>query len=453
MQLTDIEDLDRLKRINEALMERVEKSMDQQGNAFSLFQTALNLDGQVRRRTDELSNALRNLEVSNTELAKAKEFAEQANISKTRFLAAASHDVLQPLQAAQLSISALNELQETREGVKLVNQMQNAMDTMSDLLRTLLEISKLDAGVMQPQIELISLQEVFKSLRSDFLPIAKAKNLTLRFRKTDHIILSDRHMFRRILQNLISNALRYTQTGGVLVGARLRRKNTVYIEVFDTGIGIDEDQYDAIFDEFHRSYSPNTHADEQEPGLGLGLSIVHRMVKSLNHDLKLSSKHNRGSSFKIGVRKSHTHFPEQQPAVEKKLTGLRTLNNKQVVIVENDVNVLEAMKKLIKSWGCEILSARSKSECLAKIDDTILDGKPTFKPDFILADQHLDFGELGIDTINQLRDDFNKPIPALLVTADMSEQLIQQAKAVDIELLSKPLKPIQLRNIMNHLTK
>ena len=198
MPVHDVDEIERLKKINAALIGRVERSMDQQGNAFSLFQTAINLENRIKSRTEELNATLRRLEQTNIDLVAAKESAEQANISKTRFLAAASHDVLQPLNAAHLSVSALADLQTTKEGTLLVRQVERSLDTMSELLRTLLDISKLDAGVVKPEPVEVSLEQMFQSLRSDFQPIADKKGLRLRFRPTQFSLISDRTLLRRV---------------------------------------------------------------------------------------------------------------------------------------------------------------------------------------------------------------------------------------------------------------
>jgi signal transduction histidine kinase len=288
MPIDDIDDIDRLKRINAALISRVERSMDQQGNAFSLFQTAINLEGRVRKHTDELRGALRRLEQSNLDLVGAKESAELANLSKTRFLAAASHDVLQPLNAAHLSVSALSDLQTTAEGRHLVGQVERALETMEDLLRTLLDISKLDAGVVRPEIADVPLEPLFQSLMSDFQPLAAKKGLDLRFRSTDLAVRTDRSMFRRILQNVVSNALRYTERGGVLVAAR-SRGDRILVNVVDTGTGIPPDQHQAVYEEFHRGANA-LDGDRHGGGLGLGLSIVRRMVDALSHQIAFTSR-------------------------------------------------------------------------------------------------------------------------------------------------------------------
>ena len=251
MSLSDIDDVIRLQKINAALVDRVEQAMDQQRNAFSLFQTAISLEGQVRRRTDELTSTLRTLEETNIELARQKDISEGANRSKTQFLAAASHDILQPLNAAQLTISSLYDLQVSEQARQMVNQVERSLDTMNELLRTLLDISKLDAGVTTPRFASVPIPPILASLLSDLRPIAEKKGLRLRVAVTNDCVYTDRLMLRRALQNLITNAIRYTDRGGVLIGTR-RRGDDISIEVIDTGAGIHEDQLEMIFEEFHR---------------------------------------------------------------------------------------------------------------------------------------------------------------------------------------------------------
>ncbi|RWF46051.1 MAG: hybrid sensor histidine kinase/response regulator, partial [Mesorhizobium sp.] len=368
MPLRDIDDVDRLKKINAALVSRVERSMDQQGNAFSLFQTAISLENRVRNRTEELHATLRRLEQSNIELSAAKENAELANLSKTRFLAAASHDVLQPLNAAHLSVSALAEVQTSEEGKKLVRQVERSLETMEDLLRTLLDISKLDAGVVQPEIGDVSLETLFSSLRSDFLPEAEKKGLSLKFRPVNVVVRSDRTLLRRILQNILSNALRYTRSGGVLVGTR-HRGDTIRIDVADTGCGIAEDQREAVFEEFHRGTS--TLADGGlAGGLGLGLAIVRRMAAALGHPVTFSSRVGRGTIFHIDV-------PIGMAAAEP-ATGIADMDRPRgyglfgtkVLLVENDADVLSAMTSLLERWQCLVRAATSTDDALDLLGDT-----------------------------------------------------------------------------------
>ncbi|MDX8450275.1 ATP-binding response regulator [Mesorhizobium captivum] len=444
MPLRDIDDIEKLKKINAALVGRVERSMDQQVNAFSLFQTAISLENQVRTRTEELHTTLRRLERSNIELSAAKENAELANLSKTRFLAAASHDVLQPLNAAHLSVSALAEVQTSEEGKKLVRQVERSLETMEDLLRTLLDISKLDAGVVQPEIGDVSLEALFSSLRSDFLPEAEKKGLSLKFRPVNVVVRSDRTLLRRILQNILSNALRYTRSGGVLVGTR-HRGDTIRIDVADTGCGIPDDQREAVFEEFHRGISTLVDGG-LAGGLGLGLAIVRRMAAALGHPVTFSSKVGRGTIFHIDVPvgMGAAAEPAAGAADMERPRGYGLFGTK-VLLVENDADVLSAMSSLLERWQCLVRAATSTDDALDLIGDT------DWVPDIVIADQHLDGGDLGTSTIAEVRDYLGRPVPALIVTADGSELVAKAARAAGIELMRKPLKPAQLRALLAHL--
>lgn len=436
--------LEKLEKINAALMERVERSMDQQGNAFTLFQTAIGLESRVRRRTDELAATLRRLEVSNRALSSAKEAAEAANISKTRFIAAASHDVLQPLNAANLSISALAEVQTTDQGRRLVRQVEQSLATMEELLRTLLDISKLDSGVMRPEIITASLDEVFASLRADFAPIAAARGLAIRFRESGAFVRTDRTMLRRILQNIISNAIRYTRSGGVLVGVR-QRGATLRVDIADTGIGIPADQFEAIFAEFHRG--PATAADPSDHGgLGLGLAIVRRMVQALGHDIAFTSRQGHGTVFHLTLPAAQRPAPSASGDRETtKRPSADGLAGVRVLVVENDRAVMEAMVALLEGWRCSVRLASQTEEALDLLGDT------GWTPDIILADQHLDNGDLGSNTIDHARYYLQRAVPAVIITADPSDKLLVRARQTGIELMRKPLRPAELRALMTHL--
>lgn len=442
MPLNDIQDVERLKKINAALVSRVERSMDQQGNAFSLFQTAISLENRVRMRTEELHSTLRRLEQSNMALSAAKESAEYANLSKTRFLAAASHDVLQPLNAAHLSVSALAEVQTSEEGRKLVRQVERSLQTMEDLLHTLLDISKLDAGVVEPETTDVNLETLFSALRSDFQPIAETKGLSLRFRPVAIAVRSDRTLLRRILQNILSNALRYTRRGGVLVGTR-QRGNMIRIDVADTGCGIPEDQREAVFEEFHRGPRMSD-AELAGGGLGLGLAIVKRMAGALGHPVTFSSTVGRGTIFHIDVPVSTHPVPEPGTVEAERQPGYGLFGTK-VLLVENDADVLAAMTSLLERWQCTVRAATSTDEALDALGDT------DWVPDIIIADQHLEGGDLGTMTVSQVRDYLGRAVPALLVTADPSESVMNAARAAGIEFMRKPLKPAQLRALLAHL--
>ncbi|WP_315920016.1 hybrid sensor histidine kinase/response regulator [Mesorhizobium sp. SP-1A] len=442
MSLGNVDDVERLKKINAALVGRVERSMDQQGNAFSLFQTAILLENRVRTRTEELHQTLRRLEQSNIELSAAKESAEQASLLKTRFLAAASHDVLQPLNAAHLSVSALAEVQTSEEGRKLVRQVERSLETMSDLLRTLLDISKLDAGVVQPEISDVNLEVLFSSLRSDFQPMAAVKGLKLKFLPTSAVVRSDRTLLRRILQNVLSNALRYTRTGGVLVGIR-RRQSAVRIDVADTGCGIPEEEREAVFEEFHRAAAGSDAG--QGAGLGLGLAIVRRMAGALGHPVTFSSRVGRGTIFHIDVPLVAGATAEPSAPMEMEHPPGYGLFGSKVLLVENDADVRRAMASLLERWQCQVRPAASTDDALDALGDT------GWIPDIVIADQHLDQGDLGTSTVAEVREYLGRPVPALIVTADPSPEIAAAARAAGIELMRKPLKPAQLRALLAHL--
>lgn len=444
MALGHIEDIERLKKINAALINRVERSMDQQGNAFSLFQTAIGLESLVRSRTDELHSALRRLEQSNAELIDARDRAEQANISKTRFLAAASHDVLQPLNAAHLSVSALTDVQTTAEGKRLVRQVERSLETMETLLRTLLDISRLDAGVVRPDLTSVSLEQLLQGLRSDFLPLAERKGLKLRFASTTCVVRTDRTLMRRVLQNIVANAIRYTTKGGVLVGIRRRGEN-IRIEIADTGCGIPEDQRERIFEEFHRGVAVDE-SGLSGAGLGLGLAIVWRMAETLGYRVSLDSRVGKGTVFHLDIPGSDIVASDLLPlSAEVEQPRGYGLFGAKVLLVENDPDVAGAMAALLQSWKCDVRAAATTEEALAELNDT------AWIPDIVIADQHLDRGDLGSSTIIGVRAWLGRVVPALITTADASPEMEEIVSEIGAELLLKPVRPARLRALLAHM--
>lgn len=446
MDVRAIDDPERLKKINAALMARVESAMEQQGNAFSLFQTAISLENQVRRRTEELTATLRNLEVTNEDLAAAKVASENANISKTKFLAAASHDVLQPLNAAQLSISLLADMQTSDKARDLVRHVERSLETMDELLGTLIDISKLDAGVIRPRREPFRLAPLIDDIVSGFEPVAREKDLEIRVRCRDLAVDSDKTMLRRTLQNLVSNGLRYTERGGVLVAAR-QVGDDVQIDVVDTGCGIPADQFDLIFDEFHRGVVSPSVMGRRPAGLGLGLSVVRRMVTALDHDLALSSRVGKGTRFRLSLPSAKLAARAEQ--------ALRTgqgaaadagvsLAGIDVLVVENDPVVRAAMIQTLETWRCRVRAASDTSTAI----DTL--GSSDWMPDLVMADQHLDNGDLGTRTVEAIRQVAGRDLPAIILTADPSDETEVLAASAGAEMMRKPAKRAQLRAMITH---
>ncbi len=434
------ERLEKLSKINAVLMDRVERSMDQQGNAFSLFQTAIGLDAKVRARTEELTAVLRRLECSNEALVEAKDEAERANLSKTRFLAAASHDLLQPLNAARLSISVLKDLQESDDTRQLAGRVDQSLQTIEDLINTLLDISKLDAGVVTPDIQTFPLDETLEVLEASFAPLAEAKRLKLKVRRSGLLVESDPLLLHRVLQNLVSNALRYTTSGGVLIGAR-RRGDACQVDIVDTGCGIAEDERETMFEEFYRGTAA---AKSDHAGLGLGLSIVQRTVHALGHTLEVKSQRGRGSTFRLGLDCAGSAMPRiTQHAPE--VANLNVALGASVVVIENDRDVLNATVTLLKSWSCTTLPGTR----LEAIEPALAElGRA---PDIALVDYHLDEGRTGVDVVRALRARFGPNFPALVVTGDWSPGVAADVSAAQCELLRKPTRPAELRALMTHL--
>lgn len=432
--------LDKLSKINAVLMDRVERSMDQQGNAFSLFQTAIGLEAKVRSRTEELTSVLRRLEGSNEALVVAKDEAERANLSKTRFLAAASHDLLQPLNAARLSISVLSELQATDDARSLAGQIDQSLQTIEDLIKTLLDISKLDAGVVKPEVRAFPLDDVLSMLEASFAPQAAAKGLKLKVRPCGLLVRSDPMLLLRVLQNLVSNAVRYTDSGGVVVGVR-RRGTQCFIDVVDTGSGISENERDTIFEEFYRGAAA---AGGTHTGLGLGLAIVQRTVQALGHSLVVKSEIGKGSTFRldmphVGAVARGAHAAAEQPV------GAQTATGAIVLLIENDRDVREATARLLERWSCRTLMAHGLNDIAPLLAEL---KRP---PDVVLADYHLDDGQTGLAALEEVRRLAGRDIPAVVLTADHSTAVAADVLAAGCELMHKPIKPAELRALMTHL--
>jgi len=432
--------LSKLLKINAVLMDRVERSMDQQGNAFSLFQTAIGLEAKVRSRTEELTSVLHRLEHSNEALVVAKEDAERANLSKTRFLAAASHDLLQPLNAARLSVSVLSDLQGAGEARILAGQIDQSLQTIEDLIKTLLDISKLDAGVVKPEMRVFSLDDVLSVLDASFAPQATAKGLKLKVRRCGLLVRSDPMLLLRVLQNLVSNAVRYTDAGSVLVGVR-RGGPACFIDVVDTGSGISLSEQETIFEEFYRGAAA---AGGTHTGLGLGLAIVKRMVAALGHTLTVDSTLRKGSTFRLALQHEGAALSAGDTSEENANRG-HAVTGALVLLVENDQVVRDATVRLLEGWSCRAVTAHTVREigpCLDTIART---------PDVILADYHLDEGETGIVALEEVRRLTGRDIPSVILTADRSPAIAVAVNAVGCELMYKPIKPAELRALMTHL--
>src|SRR5262249_28978448 len=287
----------------------------------------------------------------NTELGRAKGEAEQANISKTRFLAAASHDILQPLNAARLYVTSLVERQRGRDDAQLITNIDASLDAVEEIFGALLDISRLDTGAMKPEISDFRIDELLRQLEVEFTPLAQEKGLRLKFIPCSLAVRSDRRLLRRLLQNLVSNAVKYTPQGRVLVGCR-RYKGRLRVDICDTGLGIPASKKQAIFQEFHRL----DEGAKAARGLGLGLSIVERIARVLDYNITVRSTLGRGSRFSAEVPLSGVVPPRRQQAVARDIDRVQ-LAGIAVLCIDNEPAILDGMQTLLEGWGCRVLKA------------------------------------------------------------------------------------------------
>lgn len=383
------------------------------------------LERRVAERTLELTHL-------NHELARAKAAADNANASKTRFLAAASHDILQPLNAARLYASSLTELPRDERQSDLVNNLDASLQSVEEIFSTLLDISRLDTGSIRPDPSVFALDDMLHQLEVEFMPVARDKGLMIRAAPTSAFVRSDRRLLRRLLQNLVSNAIKYTHDGGILIGCR-RRGAQVRIEVWDTGIGIPKSKQAMIFREFQRLNEGARSAG----GAGLGLSIVERLSRVLDHRIHVRSVPGRGSVFAVEV-------PAAEPTasaterVAAPIGGASDLVGANVVCIDNEPRILDGMRALLGGWGCRVSAVSTTEEAMEAISAA------GATPDFILADYHLDVGN-GIQAIMEIRARLGADVPAILITADAGPEVRAAAAEQEVDVLAKPLKPAALR--------
>lgn len=398
--------------------------------AEALERANATLERRVRERTGELTRL-------NAELERAKAEADDANVSKTRFVAAASHDILQPLNAARLYVTSLIERQRNGKDndADLVANIDASLEAVEEIFAALLDISRLDTGAMKPEFADFRIDELLHRLEVEFAPLAREKGLDLTFMPCSQHVRSDRRLLRRLLQNLISNAVKYTPAGRVLVGCR-RRGGRLRVEVYDTGIGIPHAKRRAVFKEFHRL----DQGARVARGVGLGLSIVQRIARVLDCEVTLKSNLGRGSRFALEVPCGVAHIATPKLRAPGRLDVGR-LDGTVVLCIDNDRAILDGMQTLLGGWGCRTLGAADLDEAIAAIEASGLE------PDGLLVDYHLD-GADGVAAIAQLRRRLDRHVPAIVITADRSPQVREAVHTEGAHLLNKPLKPASLRALI-----
>ena len=391
------------------------------------------LEHRVLERTHELSQL-------NVALEDAKQFAESANESKSRFLAAVSHDLMQPLNAARLFSAALAHQESlTTETRNLVKNLDSSLRSAEDLISDLLDISRLEGGRISYSIQAFALKPWIEALGEEFKVLANQHQIDFRLKAMEVTVSSDPRLLRRVVQNFLTNAFRYAN-GRVLLGVRVS-KETVRIEVWDQGQGIPADKLEFIFEEFKRL---DSHQTREEKGLGLGLAIADGLARVLGHTIDVRSTQGKGSVFSITIPRSYEVLAAPAPKVLATPQSQSSLSSLQVLCVDNEESILLGMHSLLTRWGCQVQLAKNLVECQALLADG-------FTPDIALVDYHLDHGETGIELITWLRSQLGESLTGVIISADSREETILNVQQHNLSFFNKPVKPAPLRALLNSI--
>jgi two-component system, sensor histidine kinase len=378
------------------------------------------------------------------ELRREKAAADEANLAKSRFLAAASHDLRQPVHALGMFVGALKERDLDAESLHLVEAIENSVEAMDNLFVSLLDVSKLDAGVVEPALRNFKVKPLLERVCRELAAEADSKGLSLGLVPTSAILYSDPALLERILRNLVANAVRYTDAGRVIVGCRLKGRPApthLSIEIWDTGRGIDEILHEKVFEEFFQIDNPER---DRGKGLGLGLAIVRRLSALLACPVELSSTPGKGTCVKVRAPLAETGaatgVEEQRAAAPIAAAGPR-----RIYVVDDEAPVRQGMRSLLESWGHEVVDAETGAEILAqslRLRDA---------PDLVICDYRLRGEESGVDVIDTLRAHYGRELPALLVTGDTAPDRLIDARRAGFVLLHKPVPAGKLRAAIGNL--
>jgi signal transduction histidine kinase len=388
----------------------------------------------LRVHTLDLAQRLRG-EMAVAEAAQRE--AELANRAKTQFFAAASHDLRQPLHAMGLFAEALRQRVKDPEVAQLVNSINSSVDALEGLFSELLDITKIDTGGVDMQAEHFSMRDLFERLRLTFEPNAFEKGLMLRFRGEQHHAYADPLLVERILRNLVSNAIRYTEDGGVLVACR-RRGDQLCLQVFDSGIGIAEKEQGRIFEEFYQTQSSRPLEPHHRKGLGLGLAIVKRLADMMETPLTVRSRVGHGTVFTFFLPVGRAPRLQAMSPPSRPALGM-TLDRRHIVVVEDEAAVMEGLQVLLKGWGATV-DAFDSVEAVSQWAD----GAPA-RPDLLIVDYRLPQQLTGVDAIRALRQRFGPQLPVIMITGSTMTGHEEEARKYDFHLLIKPVVPTKLR--------
>ena len=397
------------------------------------------------RQRFENEHLLQALRVREDELAVALEAAEQANRAKSKFLATASHDLRQPLQALRLFTEALQDSAKEPESQRLARQIGKSVNALVDMFDDLLDVSRLDAGIIQPRWQHFELFDLFDRLYVDFEPLAKAKGLTLELpycsekgvngTQCDAIVYSDPFLLERMLRNLVSNAIRYTDKGLVEVRCRDLPDDQVEITVKDTGVGIRAEVLPHIFEEYYQGDNP--HRDRRK-GLGLGLAIVRRVEELLGYRVEVESTPDQGSTFRFKLKKGDASILARPYVITQ---SQQDVSNKVIAFVEDDADIREFTAEIMQEWGCRVFAGERGATVLRQLDEAAL------RPDLLVCDFRLPDNQTALDVMQQMRAYWGA-LPVLVVTGDTGAETLQAIQKSGASLLHKPIAPTRLRSMM-----
>ncbi|MBX9634478.1 MAG: hybrid sensor histidine kinase/response regulator, partial [Magnetospirillum sp.] len=361
-------------------------------------------------------------------------------VAKTRFLAAASHDLRQPMQALSMFVAVLAGRSMDTAQAALVNRIQDSVTALEGLLNSLLDVSKLEAGLVEPHMAEFSVAGIMDRLAAEFEPLCQADGLELKVVPCRRVVRSDPALLERILRNLLSNAVRYTKTGRIVFGCR-RRGRVLVFEVWDTGIGIPAAEIKNIFREFHQV---GNSARDRRQGLGLGLAIVERLAALMDHTISVRSVEGRGSVFSVGVHSGQQMLPQIKPCQLQ--LGLAR-KGAAILVIEDEPDVRESLELLLESWGHMVLSAVSAEDALRRLSGW---GRT---PELVLADYRLENGDTGGEAIARIEGQLclGAKLPAIILTGDTAPERLQQAKALGHGLLHKPVQAPALQNAIDEV--
>ena len=395
--------------------------------------------GEAIRLKLEKEQLVEALQAEKSEADEARLRAEQANLAKTRFLAAASHDLRQPMHALGLFSASLQEMRIDPEKRAVVDNIFASIDALESLFVELLDLSRLEAGFTKPLPRHLLLADVFTRVRAQYAPIAAAKPLDLCVDAGGAAVFADPALLERMLGNLVANAIQYTPGGSVTMTARMA-SDSVVVSVSDTGPGIAEEHRERVFEEFFQIGNPER---DRRKGLGLGLAIVRRIATLTGTPLQLHSQVGRGSRFELVLPLGDAAQVQPDDAVAPSAGTTDILHGRSILIVDDERSVRDGMATLLERWGCSPIPAASCSEALSAVQ--------TSQPDLIVADLRLRDGSSGIDTIDAVREAMGRQLPALIITGDTTMEAIRQVTQHSLPLLHKPVRPVRLRAALSQL--